>query len=65
MDSGARVDEPRRDLAGDAKGEIALDARLDDPSQHLRLLARRIMRFRDEHRPRLSLPSRLRILIAP
>ena len=65
MDSGARVGEPRRDLAGDAKGEIALDARLDDPSQDLRLLARRIMRFRDKHRSWLSLPRALLILIAP
>ena len=61
----ARVDEPLRDLAGNAKGKIALDARLDDPGQHLRLLARRIMRFARPAPASASLPRRLRILIAP
>jgi hypothetical protein len=60
----ASVDEPRRHLAGDAEGEIALDPRLDHPGQNLRLLARRIMRFGDQHRPRRRGSRGFRLLIA-
>ena len=46
----AAIDEPFRDLAGDAKAEIALDARLDHADQSARREGRREMRGDDEDR---------------
>ena len=58
------VDEPRRHLAGDTEGEIALDARLDHSGEDLRLLARRVMRLGDQNRPRRLGSRSLRLLVA-
>ena len=50
----ASVDKPGGYLAADPEGQIAFDARLDDPGENLRLLARGEMRVRDQDRAGLS-----------